>query len=68
MSVPPDLIQGLDVLRVTPVHGGDIARSYRIDTPDGPLFAKTHPDPKPSMFEREAAGLLDAFLSRSLGE
>lgn len=57
MSLPPELVDGLDVTRVTPVHGGDIARSYRLETPDGPLFAKTHPDPKPSMFEREAAGL-----------
>jgi fructosamine-3-kinase len=57
MSLPPDLVDGLAVTGVTPVHGGDIARSYRLDTPDGPLFAKTHPDPKPSMFEREAAGL-----------
>jgi fructosamine-3-kinase len=57
MSLPPELVDGLDVTDVTPVHGGDIARSYRLDTPHGPLFAKTHPDPKPSMFEREAAGL-----------
>ncbi len=57
MSLPPELVDGLDVTRLTPVHGGDIARSYRLDTPTGPLFAKTHPDPKPAMFEREAAGL-----------
>lgn len=57
MSLPPDLVDGLGVTRVTPVHGGDIARSYRLDTAAGPLFAKTHPDPMPSMFEREAAGL-----------
>ncbi len=57
MSPPADLIDGLDVTRVTPVHGGDIAKAYRLDTPSGPLFAKTHPDPKPEMFEREAAGL-----------
>jgi fructosamine-3-kinase len=57
MSLPPELVDGIAVTGVTPVHGGDIARSYRLETPDGPLFAKTHPDPKPSMFEREAAGL-----------
>jgi fructosamine-3-kinase len=57
MSPPADLVDGLDVTRVTPVHGGDIAKAYRLDTPNGPLFVKTHPDPKPGMFEREAAGL-----------
>jgi fructosamine-3-kinase len=57
MSPPADLIDGLGVTRATPVHGGDIAKAYRLDTPSGPLFAKTHPDPKPDMFEREAAGL-----------
>jgi fructosamine-3-kinase len=57
MSLPAELVDGLDVTTVTPVHGGDIARSYRLDTAAGRLFAKTHPDPQPSMFEREAAGL-----------
>jgi fructosamine-3-kinase len=57
MSPPADLIDGLGVTRATPVHGGDIAKAYRLDTPSGPLFAKTHPDPMPEMFEREAAGL-----------
>jgi len=57
MSLPAELVDGLGVTNVTPVHGGDIARSYRLDMPSGRLFAKTHPEPKPSMFEREAAGL-----------
>jgi fructosamine-3-kinase len=57
MSLPADLVDGLGVTGVTPVHGGDIAKAYRLDTADGPLFAKTHPDPQPGMFEREAAGL-----------
>jgi fructosamine-3-kinase len=57
MSLPAELVDGLDVTAVTPVHGGDIAKAYRVETPDGPLFAKTHPDPMPGMFEREAAGL-----------
>jgi fructosamine-3-kinase len=57
MSLPADLVGGLDVTRTTPVHGGDIAKAYRLDTATGPLFAKTHPDPRPGMFEREAAGL-----------
>jgi fructosamine-3-kinase len=57
MSPPAELVDGLGVTRVTPVHGGDIAKAYRLDTLTGPLFLKTHPDPKPGMFEREAAGL-----------
>jgi fructosamine-3-kinase len=57
MTLPPALVDGLDVRAVTPVHGGDIARAYRLDTPTGPLFLKTRPDPMPGLFEREAAGL-----------
>ena len=57
MSLPAELVDGLGVTTVTPVHGGDIARSYRLETPNGRLFAKTHPDPQPAMFAREAAGL-----------
>ncbi|QQS02160.1 MAG: fructosamine kinase family protein [Austwickia sp.] len=56
-DLAPDLIDGLGVRRATRVHGGDIASSYRLDTDDGPLFVKTHPQPKPDMFAREAAGL-----------
>jgi fructosamine-3-kinase len=57
VSLPAELVDGLGVTAATPVHGGDIAKAYRLDTPDGPLFAKTHPDPMPGLFEREAAGL-----------
>ena len=45
MSLPEELIADLDVIRVTPVRGGDIARAYRLDTPSGPVFLKTHPSP-----------------------
>ena len=57
MSLPAELVDGLGVTGVMPVHGGDIAKAYRLETTNGPLFAKTHTEPKPSMFEREAAGL-----------
>ncbi len=57
MSLPAELVDGLGVTAATPVHGGDIAKAYRLETPAGPLFAKTHPDPMPGLFEREAAGL-----------
>ena len=56
-ELPAELVAGLDVRAVTPVRGGDIAHAFRLDTPDGPLFAKTHPAPPPALFEREAAGL-----------
>ncbi|WP_211223249.1 fructosamine kinase family protein [Propionicicella superfundia] len=56
-ALPPDLVAGLDVLGSVPVAGGSIAASFRLDTAAGPLFAKTHPRPKPRMFSREAAGL-----------
>lgn len=60
MTLPPqlaELTQGLDVRSASRVHGGDIAVAYRLDTPDGPLFAKTHPSPTNDLFAREAAGL-----------
>lgn len=57
MSLPEELIAGLTVAKVSPVHGGDIARAYRLDTPAGPVFLKTHPSPTPLLFEREARGL-----------
>ena len=56
-ELPAELMDGLGVTAVRSVHGGDIAKAFRLDTPTGPLFAKTHPDPLPGLFEREAAGL-----------
>ncbi len=56
-DLPPELIDGLGVTSAVPVHGGDIARAYRLDGLDGPLFLKTHPRPTPHLFEREARGL-----------
>ena len=55
--LPADLVDGLGVTARDPVSGGDIAQAFRLDTADGPLFAKTHPAPMPGLFEREAAGL-----------
>lgn len=56
-SLPAELVAGLDVRSATPVTGGDVARAFRLDTGDGPLFLKWHPSPSAGMFEREAAGL-----------
>jgi fructosamine-3-kinase len=56
-ALPAELIDGLGVTSATPVTGGDVAHAFRLETPDGPLFAKTHPAPMPGLFEREAAGL-----------
>ncbi|MEO6572004.1 MAG: fructosamine kinase family protein [Ilumatobacteraceae bacterium] len=40
------------------VHGGDVARSFRVELDDGrTVFAKTHADPPPGFFSTEAAGL-----------
>ncbi|WP_168582755.1 fructosamine kinase family protein [Gephyromycinifex aptenodytis] len=58
-ALPPELIDGLNVRSVRPVHGGDIAQAYRLDTADGPLFCKTHPSPSPDLFARESAGLAE---------
>lgn len=56
-DLPPELIDGLGVRSASPVSGGDIARAYRLDTADGPLFLKWRPDASPGLFQREAAGL-----------
>jgi len=56
-TLPAELIDGLGVTGATRVSGGDVAQAFRLDTPSGPLFAKTHPAPMPGLFEREAAGL-----------
>lgn len=40
------------------VHGGDVARAFRVELDDGrTVFAKTHDDPPPGFFTTEAAGL-----------
>ncbi len=49
---------GAQVLGAVPVHGGDVARSYRLDVGDQRVvFAKTHADPPPEFFVTEAVGL-----------
>ncbi|MFT4085638.1 MAG: fructosamine kinase family protein [Gordonia sp. (in: high G+C Gram-positive bacteria)] len=65
-GLPAELIDGLGVRLARPVSGGDIARAYRLETGDGPLFLKWRPDSTPDLFEREAAGL--RALRRHRGE
>jgi fructosamine-3-kinase len=49
---------GVDVIGATPVHGGDVASSWRVELGDGRrVFAKTHPKAPPQFFAAEAAGL-----------
>ena len=46
------------IARVTGVHGGDVAISFRLDLDDGRrVFAKTHALAPPNHFSTEAAGL-----------
>ncbi|GAA3955319.1 fructosamine kinase family protein [Gordonia caeni] len=65
-ELPTELIDGLGVRSASPVSGGDIARAYRLETGDGPLFLKWRPRATPDLFEREAAGLR-AMRARSGG-
>ena len=49
---------GTTVRSARPVHGGDVARAFRVTLDDGTVvFAKTHDDPPPGFFTTEAAGL-----------
>lgn len=56
-ELPEELIAGLRISDVMPVRGGDIAKAFRVDGPDGTYFLKTHPRPSRQMFEREARGV-----------
>lgn len=56
-QLPEDLIADLNVTGVQPLSGGDTAAAYRLNTSDGPLFAKTMLDAPSGVLELEAAGL-----------
>lgn len=56
-SLPAELVDGLGVASARRIGGGDVAKAFRLDTAEGPLFLKTHDSPVGAMFEREAAGL-----------
>ncbi|MDN5700215.1 MAG: fructosamine kinase family protein [Kocuria sp.] len=56
-QLPEDLTAGLDVTRVDSLSGGDTAAAYRLETSDGPVFAKTMLDAPAGVLELEAAGL-----------
>jgi len=56
-QLPADLVAGLAVTAAAPLRGGQIAHAFRLETARGLLFLKTHPEPLPGMFEREATGL-----------
>lgn len=49
---------GRDVERLAPLHGGDVAKAFRVDLSDGEtVFAKTHPSAPEGFFTTEARGL-----------
>lgn len=56
-QLPEDLVADLGVTGVRSLSGGDTAAAYRLDSPDGPLFAKTMLDAPAGVLELEAAGL-----------
>ncbi|QKT07953.1 fructosamine kinase family protein [Gordonia sp. X0973] len=63
-DLPHELIEGFGVRAAYPVSGGDIARAYRLETADGPLFLKWRPESTPDLFAREAAGLRALYAHR----
>jgi fructosamine-3-kinase len=46
-----------DILSIQEVRGGDIGRSYRVETTERRLFVKYRPDLSGLVFQREAEGL-----------
>lgn len=56
-QLPDEIIADLDVTAAHPVSGGDTAAAFRLETPDGPLFAKTMRGAPAGVLALEAAGL-----------
>ena len=56
-QLPPELVNGLHVRDAHPLSGGDSANAFRLETSDGPLFAKTMPGAAEGVLRVEAAGL-----------
>ena len=56
-ELPPDLVTELRVSAAHPLSGGDSANAFRLDTPDGPLFAKTMSYAPEGVLPVEAAAL-----------
>lgn len=51
-------LQGIDVLRLTPVSGGDINQAFKVHTNDTPLFLKLNDAKRfPDLFRKECNGL-----------
>ncbi|WP_270263933.1 fructosamine kinase family protein [Kocuria marina] len=56
-ELPGEIVADLRVSDARPLSGGDTARAYWLETPDGPLFAKTMPGAPAGVLALEAAGL-----------
>ena len=57
----------VEVRALSPISGGDISRAFSVTTgPGDKLFVKTHADPPPGMFAREADGLRWLAEARAL--
>lgn len=56
-QLPENLIADLNITGVQSLSGGDTAAAYRLETSDGPLFAKTMLDAPAGVLALEAAGL-----------
>lgn len=56
-QLPDEIVADLDVTAAHPVSGGDTAAAFRLETPDGPLFAKTMRGAPAGVLALEAAGL-----------
>ncbi len=57
MTLPADLTEGFAVGEIRPVAGGSISQVFVGQTPRGPIFFKSRPNPPADFYEREAAGL-----------
>ena len=56
-QLPPDLVSALGVSGARSLSGGDGANAFRLETGDGPVFAKTMRNPASGVLPLEAAAL-----------
>ncbi|MCG7423780.1 fructosamine kinase family protein [Kocuria rhizophila] len=56
-QLPRDLVSALGVSGARSLSGGDSANAFRLETGNGPVFAKTMPHPAPGVLPLEAAAL-----------
>ena len=67
-QLPRDLVSALGVSGARSLSGGDGANAFRLETGDGPVFAKTMRNPASGVLPLEAAALEKLLPGGAAGE